>query len=147
MTRTARLLSLLLLCALLAGRAAADVVVVVNSASGVPSLTRDEVVNIFLGRFRQLPSGVPAAPLDLPAEHPDRVQFYRLLVHKEPSEIRSYWARLVFSGRTMPPRVATGEDDLVTQVAGSRQAVGYLSAAPNDPRIRVVFRLREETGQ
>lgn len=147
MTHTARVLSLLLLCALFAGRAAADVVVVVNSASGVASLTRDEVINIFLGRFRQLPSGAPAAPLDLPAEHPDRVQFYRLLVHKEPSEIRSYWARLVFSGRTLPPRMAASEDDLVTQVAGNRQAVGYLSAAPNNAGLRVVFRLREEIGQ
>ena len=44
----------------------AEPVVVVNARSAVPKLSRDEVINIFLGRYRQLPTGETALPIDQP---------------------------------------------------------------------------------
>ena len=82
---------------------AESIVVVVNPGSGVDTLSRNEVINIFLGSFRQLPSGIAALPIDLPPGHPARAEFYRLLVGKNPAEINTYWARLIFSGKTRPP--------------------------------------------
>ncbi len=40
-----------------AGQAAGDLVVVVNPRSGVEKLSREDVTNIFLGRYRQFPAG------------------------------------------------------------------------------------------
>ncbi len=78
--------------------ARADLVVVVNARSNVDALTRDQVTNIFLGRYRLLPSGMTAMPIDQPAGQTEKARFYRLLVNKDLSEIDAYWARLVFSG-------------------------------------------------
>jgi ABC-type phosphate transport system substrate-binding protein len=136
-----RFLRLLLVAAFLlppAG-AAADLVVVVNPKSGVDKLNRDEVVNIFLGRYRQLPSGMPALPADLPATQPDKAVFYRLLVDKELAEINSYWARLIFSGRTVPPKQSTGNDDLLKWVAATPGAIGYIERSKVDGRVRIVY--------
>ena len=44
---------------------AQSIVVIVNPASGVDKLTRDEVIDIFLGRYRKLPSGRVALPIDV----------------------------------------------------------------------------------
>src|SRR5689334_18504536 len=116
---------LILICALLssAGVRAGDassIVVIVNPSSGVDKLTRDEVIDIFLGRYRKLPSGRVAMPIDVTAEG-DRAQFYQLLVKKSPAEMSSYWARLVFSGTTSPP----------FQVPDSRTALDLVGSNPN----------------
>lgn len=137
-----RLLACLLLCCVLpVAEAAAELVVIANPKSGVEKLSHDDVVNIFLGRFRQLPSGVSALPADLPPAQPEKAVFYRLLVNKELAEINSYWARLVFSGRTSPPRQVGSSDDLLKWVAGNPGGIGYLERSQVDARVRVVFEL------
>lgn len=122
--------------------AAAELVVVVNPKSGVERLTREDVINIFLGRFRQLPSGIPALPMDLPANHPEKALMYHLLVGKDLDQIASYWSRLVFSGRTSPPLQATSADDLIRFVASNRGGVGYLDRSRVDSRVRVVLEMQ-----
>lgn len=123
--------------------ACAQLVVIANPKSGISALSRDDVVNIFLGRFRQLPSGISALPADLPASQPEKAQFYRLLVNKDLSEINSYWARLIFSGRTVPPRQALGNEDLLNFIGKTPGAIGYLEKSRIDPRVKVVLDLAE----
>ena len=132
---------LLAICMLLlpAAAAVADVVVIANPKSGVEKLNHDEVVNIFLGRFRQLPSGLSALPADLPPAQPEKAIFYRLLVNKELAEINSYWARLFFAGRTVPPMQAAGNDDLLNWVASTRGGIGYVERARVDGRVKIVY--------
>jgi len=141
-TRLAGALLLLVLLALLPATACfADVVVVVNPRSGVDKLNRDEVINIFLGRFRQLPSGLSALPVDLPASYTEKAAFYHQLVNKELAEINAYWARLMFSGRTTPPRQAKSNEDLLDLVGSTPGAIGYLDRARVDARVKVVLEL------
>ena len=135
------LILLLLLAPLLA--AAESIVVVVNPDSGVTALSRNEVINIFLGSFRPLPSGRVASPIDLPAGHPARAAFYRRLVGKSPAEINTYWARLVFSARTRPPIEAERVEDALSLVQGSAAAITYLERSQVGGRLRVVFELAD----
>lgn len=137
-TPTRRLLALLAGCALVAP-AQADLVVIANPKAGVDQLSREQVINIFLGRFRQLPSGIAAAPIDWPAGSGEKAAFYRKLVNKEPAEINAYWARLVFSGRTPPPRETSGGAAMLELVGASQGAIGYVDRAQADGRVKVVF--------
>ena len=120
---------------------AQSIVVVVNPGSGVESLSRNDVINIFLGGFRQFPSGIPALPIDLPQGHPAREEFYRLLVGKNPSEINTYWSRLIFSGKTRPPLQAARVEDAQAMVLGSVGAITYLDRSKVDGRFKIVFEL------
>ena len=133
-----RLIFLLLLLMPVMGQGS-DLVVVANPKSGAESLSREQVVNIFLGRFRQFPSGLTAEPLDLPAT--ERAYFYRKLVGKDLAEINAYWARLIFSGRTLPPEPLKSEAAVVHRVASTPGAIGYVSRAAVDKRVRIVFEL------
>jgi len=122
-----------------AASAIADVVVIANPKSGAEMLSHDEVVNIFLGRFRQLPSGLSALPADLPPAQPEKAVFYRMLVNKELAEINSYWARLIFSGRTVPPKRVVSDDDMLNWVANTRGGIGYIDRSKLDGRTRIVY--------
>ena len=120
---------------------AESIVVVVNASSGVEALSRNEVINIFLGSFRQMPSGQTAVPVDLPKGNPTRAEFYRLLVGKNPAEINTYWSRIVFSGKTRPPVQAERVEDAVSMVHNSASAVTYLERSKVSGRLRIVFEL------
>lgn len=134
-----RLHALLLALALLATPAAAEPVVVVHAGSGVDQLSREEVINIFLGRYRQLPSGLAALPVDQPASQPLKAQFYRLLVNKELAEINAYWARLIFSGKVAPPRQAASPAEVMDWLVHTRGAIGYVDRSMVDARLKIVL--------
>jgi hypothetical protein len=141
MTVRSRLPALLALLAVLAAAspAAAELVVVANAGSGVENLSSDEVINIFLGRYRQLPSGIAALPIDQPANLPLKAQFYRKLVNKDLAEINAYWARLTFSGKTSPPRQATNATEVMDWLVRTRGAIGYVERDMVDARLRIVM--------
>lgn len=134
------LLALVLLT--LAGAApAAGLVVIVNPASGVQHLSRDEAVNIFMGRYRKLPSGIVALPIDIGSQSPQRRRFYQLLVGSDLPVIDAYWARLVFSGQTSPPLQAPDDRTAIELVAGNRSAIAYVDRDRVDARVRVALEL------
>lgn len=121
---------------------ASSIVVIVNPASGVDKLTRDEVIDIFLGRYRKLPSGRVALPIDVTDEGAARAQFYRLLVKKSPAEMSSYWARLVFSGQTSPPFQVSDAQTAIDLVQNNPNAIAYVDRAAVTPKVKVVLEIK-----
>jgi ABC-type phosphate transport system substrate-binding protein len=117
----------------------AEVVVVVDAKSGVERLTQDEVINIFLGRHRKLPTGIAALPIDQPVAGGLRAEFYRKLADKDLAEINAYWARLYFSGKTRPPLQANSAIEVLAHVASNPGGVGYLERNQADARVKIVL--------
>jgi ABC-type phosphate transport system substrate-binding protein len=143
MKRVALILLLLLvpIVAVLAAEPSA-IVVVVNPQSGVDKLTKDEIIDIFLGRYRKLPSGKMALPIDVSEASPERSRFYQLLVKKSSSEMSSYWARLVFSGQTSPPFQVPDARTALELVQSSPNAIAYVDRAAVTANVKVVFELK-----
>lgn len=133
--------SLLLLIGLLVQvvSAYADPVVVVNARSGIEQMSRDEVTNIFLGRYRKLPGGGTALPVDLLGNSALRAEFYRKLVNKDLNEINAYWSRLVFSGKTSPPRQIETVTEILAWLAVNPDGIAYVERAQVDRRFRIVL--------
>lgn len=122
--------------------AAAEVVVVVAADSDIESLNREQVINIFMGRYRRLPSGREATPYDLPGDDAAKAAFYAALLGKNLSEVNAYWARLVFSGRTAPPVQTADAAEMLHRVSGAPGAVGYLPRDAVNGKVRVVYALK-----
>lgn len=117
---------------------AASLMVIVNSASSVDNMSRQEVSHLFLGRIKHLPTGVPAVVIDTVTL---RDAFYNALVGQGIAEIDAYWARLRFSGRTQPPLRLEDSAAVIERVARERGAIGYIDATQVDRRVKVVLRL------
>lgn len=114
-------------------------VVVVRADSPVPSLTRDEVRDLFLGR--SVPTvGLALSPLDV-RDEPVRAAFYEKLIGWSVNRWRAHWARQVFAGLSQPPTLV-GVGEVVPAVLRSPLAVAYLPAGQVLPaQARVVFEL------
>lgn len=138
-----------LLLALGAAPARADLVVVASVRSSFGQLAREDVINIYMGRYRRLADGSTAVPFDLETSSPERKAFYRRLLDKSLEEVNAYWARLVFSGRTTPPTELFGPDALLERLAADPHAIGYLERsqlsrlehAGSGRNVKVVFSL------
>ena len=129
------------LLATLMPAAHADLVLVTSPQSGIERLTQDDVINIYLGRYRRLPSGIVAEPIDQPTDSDQRARFYRRLVNKSLAEINAYWARLVFSGKTRPPQVVDSVDNALRLVVAQPGVLAYIERTQVDGRVRIVFEL------
>ena len=120
---------------------AQTLVVIVNPAIGVQHLSRREVTDIFLGRYRTFPSGASALPIDLDVSSTARKQFYLLLAHKDSSDMGSYWARLTFSGKISPPFAVSDARMAIDIVANNPNAIAYVDRAVVDERVRIALEI------
>ncbi len=119
--------------------AAGDLVVIANPNCGVEKLSKDEVINIYMGRNRKLSSGITASPIDLANPVAEKSAFYSMLVNKELAEINSYWARLMFSGQGAPPRQAESAEEVLSLVTSNLGAIAYLERRNVDKRVKIIF--------
>jgi ABC-type phosphate transport system substrate-binding protein len=116
----------------------AEIVVIANSKAGLTALTPAQVEDIFMGRTSTFPNGKAAQAVDHALLRPD---FYRRLVNRPIEQIDAYWARIVFTGRNVPPPQLPGDGAVLAAVRKSETAIGYLdkSTVPKDVRVLLVL--------
>ena len=131
-----------ILLTLAAPAARAEIVLVTAIDSTVSELSRDEAEQLYMGRRAALSARGALLLLDLPTG-PVRDQFYRLLTGKNPSQIRAYWSRMVFTGRALPPTESADVNDARRILLENPNAIAYLPATyADDPSLRVLLRLK-----
>jgi len=116
-----------------------DFVVIANLQSGIEKMSKDEVINVYMGRNRKLASGINAIPLDLENPITEKAHFYNVMVNKELSEISSYWARLMFSGQGSPPKQVANQEEAIDIVISRPGAIAYIDRKKIDKRVKIVF--------
>lgn len=121
----------------------ADIAVVVNHQNKVDKLDKREVTDLFMGRYVAFSGGMIALPLDLPVQSPVRKNFYKKITGKSIAQINAYWAKLIFSGRATPPRVAPGEKEVTQMVVNNKNAIAYVDSKNLSPKVKVVFLIQE----
>lgn len=123
--------------ALAAAPARAEVVVIVNK-SGPDSMTREQVSDVFLGKVSTLPGGASATPYDLPEASPLREEFYTKTTGKSAAQVKSYWAKMAFTGKGTPPREGSSAE-VRKAVAGTPGTIGYVEKSAVDGSVKVVL--------
>lgn len=123
----------------------ADMVVVVHPDNPVKTLSRDQVVNIFMGRQVYYPHGDIALPIDHPPDSPVRQEYYKTLVDKSVAQVNAYWARLLFTGQATPPRVLPSTRVILQTVSKNRDAIAYMERSDLNDMVKVVFQLEKSS--
>ena len=115
---------------------AADVVLVVGKHSPIESLSRSEIEDIFQGKIASLPKVGKITPLDR-GEDSLREQFYATYTGKTLSQVKAYWARIIFTGRGYPPKTV-GLEELKAALRSNPGAIGYMTADNVDGTLRTI---------
>jgi len=120
------------------GIAQADVVLIVSSTSPVTTLSKAQVTDIFLGKVSRFPDGTQAIPIDQAEESPARDEFYLTYADKSAAQMKSHWAKVIFTGRGQPPKTASNSVEAKKIIAENPQAIGYIERSAVDASVKVL---------
>ncbi len=122
---------------LLSNAAYADIAVVVNPANANP-IDGATASRIFLGKMKSYPDGTPVEPVSQAAGSATTEEFNSKVLKKSASQLKAYWAKLVFTGKGTPPKELSNDADVLAQVAANPNMIGYVDAAAVDGSVKVV---------
>jgi ABC-type phosphate transport system substrate-binding protein len=128
-----------LACSVAGSAAMADVVAVVAARSPVTALTRNQVLDIFLGRVNRYPDGTNASPIDQAAGSTLRDEFYSKVAGQTSAQMLAYWSKIIFTGRGQPPPTVANDAEMKKRIRDNPAAIGYIDRAMVDESLRIVF--------
>jgi len=129
----------LALC-LVAAEAVADVVAVVSAKSPVTTtLSKSQVVDIFLGKASRFPDGSQAVPIDQVEGSAARDEFYLKFSGKSPAQLKAHWSKIIFTGRGQPPREVSNSIEVKKFLNENPNAIGYIEQSAVDGSVKVLL--------
>lgn len=115
----------------------AETVLVVAANSPIHTLSHQEVAAIFLGKSQIQLKSDRIVPLDQ-AKDTLREEFYKDYLDKTLSQVKSHWAKIIFTGRGYPPRTVSNFEELKNVLHNNPNALGYADRSMVDGSLRIV---------
>ena len=109
---------------------AGDIVAIGNPAAS--ALSKEQLADLYLGRNQSL------TLLDLPESSATRTDYYKKLVGKDPSQVKSMWSRLTFTGKGVPPKELPDGAAVKKAVAADPKTIGYIDKSEVDGTVKVL---------
>ncbi len=104
-----------------------DFQIIVNKDNPVSQATKEEVAKWFLKKKTTWPNGEKIEPVDQKSSAKIRKDFSKEILNKSVSAVKSYWQRMIFSGRGVPPIEKENDQQVIEYVKNHPGAVGYVS--------------------
>jgi ABC-type phosphate transport system substrate-binding protein len=127
-------LGLMLACSL---ARAQDVVIVANKGIFVSEISSSQLREIFTGVRSRLDDGTRAVPVLLKGG-PAHEVFLDRHMGVSPGEFRARWLKAVFTGQGSMPREFSSEAALLTYIAATPGAIGYVSHIAQQNSVKVL---------
>ena len=120
--------------------AQAGIVVVVNADNPTDMLSKEGAARLFLKKDTSFKTGLKADPIDHGNESQLREKFYTEVVNKNASQMTSYWSRMIFTGKAVPPKsVGNTDEEVINAIMNNSGAIGYIDARSVDKRVKVLL--------
>jgi ABC-type phosphate transport system substrate-binding protein len=126
--------------ALLAPLAQAEVAVIVSASNANAAMSDKDIAKLFLGKTKSFPDGKQAIPVDQNAGTPARDAFRDTVLGKSASQLKSYWSRLIFTGKGTPPKESGDDAGVKALVADNPDLIGYVDASVVDGSVKVLYK-------
>jgi len=115
-----------------------DPVVIVNPKNPLSALAPEQIEWLFLSKRSDFPGGGIAKPVNLPEGNRLRDEFYEKTSRKDAAQLKSYWARLIFTGKALPPKELASEAEIKKYVSSTLEGIGYISKESIDNTVKAV---------
>lgn len=116
----------------------ADIAIVVPADSPIDSLSKHQVSNLFLSKTNRLANGKKAILIEI-RDYRLRDTFYRLISNKTPTQLKSYWTTLIFTGKGKPPRSFSSRQEMIDYMKRHATTISYLDSGEITPEMKVVL--------
>jgi len=132
------LLAACLLC--LPAAVCADIYVIANKALAVNELSKDDIAAIYLLKKKHWEDDEAMVPINLPVQSEARNLFTEQVFDSTPEKLGGYWDKMLFKGIT-PPLTQNSEQAVMLFVERVKGAIGYVESKPENPNIKIVYKI------
>lgn len=115
----------------------AEVAVIVNPGNS-STFSEKDIKRIFLGKEKKFSNGSSIIPINLASGTPTREAFETNVVGKSASKMKSYWAKLVFSGKGNPPKEVSDAAEAISLVANNPAVISYIDVSEVTDKVKVI---------
>ncbi len=112
---------------------------VIVHPSNNSELDRQTIAKIYLGKRDTFSDESNAIPIDQEGHSGAREVFLKSVLNKSSSQFKSYWSKLLFSGKGTPPKKISSPQEIKTLVSENSQAIGYVDSSLVDESVKVVL--------
>lgn len=116
----------------------AEVAVIVHPSND-SALSDSDIKKIYLGKSRNFSNGATAVAVDLPEGTATRVAFIDAIVEKSETQFKSYWSRLIFTGKGIPPKILQNDAEVVDLVSRNPDVIGFVDTSSVNDSVKVVL--------
>lgn len=116
----------------------AEVMIVVHP-SNANSLDQQKVVRLFTGKSKTFPDGSQAIPINQSESTATTEEFNAKVLGRSSSQLKSYWSKLVFTGKGTPPKEVSSDQEVIDLVAANPNVIGYVSAGTATDSVKVLL--------
>ena len=118
--------------------AVADVVAVVSAQNPVTTLSKYQVVDIFLGKANHFPDGSQVVVIDQETGSAARDEFYTSFAGKSAAQLKAYWSKIIFTGKGQPPEEVSSGSAVKIYLSENPNAIGYIERNLVDDSVKVL---------
>lgn len=106
---------------------AIPVKLITNSENSLEKVDIRFIEKLFLGKTKKWSDGKKAIPLVL-KNKAIHSEFLKQYVKKSVSKFSNYWKKLIFTGRGIPPKEFSSEQEVIEYIKTHPGSIGYVSA-------------------
>ena len=120
-----------------------ELVLVVHKNNPTTTLSRSELIDLYMGKYVAFPDGSKAVPVDIEDDVETKKEFYKSLVGMPLTRVNAYWSKVKFSGRARPPTQQKDEKAILDFVKKTQNAIAYVHKSSVTGDVKVVYRFDE----
>lgn len=119
-----------------------EMVVITHPDVTQQSVTQRQLRRIFMLKQRSWSDGSPISLIVLSSDNIEHAQFLRDQLKMFPYQLEREWNKLMYSGQSAPPIIATDTKNMLSLVSSTPGAVGYLVNSAPDSSVTVLEVIR-----
>ena len=115
----------------------ADFKVIANNSVEASSISTDDIKAVFLQEKNTLSDGSRVVPV-IAKGGLAHERFVKQYLGKTEDALMTYYRSLVFTGKGLMPKTLGSDDEMLTYVAKTKGAIGYISASASTDGVKVL---------
>jgi ABC-type phosphate transport system substrate-binding protein len=119
--------------------AQAELAIIAHPSVKLVGISADDLKDIYTGREKVFPNGSPVSPVDQESGTAARTQFLKNVMHMDEQELRSYWAKQLFTGKAKKPETLSDDEAVKRWVAENPDGLGYVQGKYVDGSVKVLL--------
>jgi len=126
---------------LLAGQSYAQVAVIANKSVSESSVSTSKLTDIYFLRAKAWSNGSSIVPVTLKSDNEDVQKFFSSM-GKSSMEMKKLWMKLQLTGEGQPPVGVGSEEEVLSKVASTPGAIGFVSADKVNGSVKVLLTIK-----